>query len=194
MQIIKSENDVILRLVNAKDSDFIYNLRHNSQLNTHLNKISFDIRDQIKFIEKSINLSKDGLEYYFIIEYKNIPVGTVRIYDIDKEKKVCTWGSFIIDKTKILQPCNIRISIISLYGIFDFVFNNLQFKEIHFDVRQKNVNIKNFYIKFGGEIIKEDDLDCYLIITQYNYEAVFLNLYKDELKNYLGRNLLLLNL
>jgi RimJ/RimL family protein N-acetyltransferase len=185
------EKDVTLRLVEESDAEFIFNLRQNEELNKYLNKVSSKIEDQTSFIKKSRELCGKGLEYYFIIEYKNEPVGTIRIYNINHELKTCTWGSFIIDKTTIKDEKPPKISVISLYAIFDFIFNKLGFPKIDFDVRKDNKNIKNFYIKFGGEVLKEDEIDCYLQITKHNYENIFLKIYSTELQAYINNDLIL---
>jgi hypothetical protein len=52
-------------------------------------------------------------------------------------------------------------------------------------------NIKNFYIKFGGEVLKEDEIDCYLQMTKHNYENIFLKIYSTELQAYINNNLIL---
>lgn len=186
-----AQNDVALRLVEESDTEFIFNLRQNDDLNRHLNKVSSKIEDQTSFIKQSRELSTKGLEYYFIIEYKNEPVGTIRIYNINHELKTCTWGSWIIDKTTIKDERPPKISVISLYVIFDFIFNTLGFPKIDFDVRNENKNIKNFYIKFGGEVLKEDEIDCHFRITKHNYNNIFLKIYSTELQDYINNDLIL---
>ena len=72
-----------------------------------------------------------------------------------------------------------------------YFFNKLNFSKIDFDVRKGNKNIKSFYIKFGGEVLKEDEIDCYLQITKHNYENIFLKIYSTELQGYINNDLIL---
>jgi RimJ/RimL family protein N-acetyltransferase len=171
------KNDVTLRLVEESDAEFIFNLRQNEELSKYLNKVSSKIEDQTSFIKKSRELSAKGLEYYFIIEYKNEPVGTIRIYNINHELKTCTWGSWII-KRDLGNP---KVSIISTFLIYKYCFESLGIEMIYFDVRKENLSVQKFHTSYGSKIVSEGETDIFFEF----YQADFYNIFLDKFKKFL---------
>ncbi len=153
-----SNAGLMLRLVEIDDAEYIYKLRQNSKLNRYLSKTSIDIEDQRKWIENYKKREKERKEFYFIVYNKisNKKCGTVRIYNIDFEKKECEWGSFILESTR---PEGAAYEVIDLS--LNFIFQNLELKKIKLEVRKENLKAKYIYQKKSFKLYKEDDLNEY---------------------------------
>ena len=160
---IKSDNDVSLRSVELSDAQFILQLRLNPELGAYLSTTANNIEMQREFIEKCKLKELQKLEYYFIIEYQNVPVGTVRLYNIDYEKSTFTWGSWIVQRG---NPGNVALS--SAYMTYHFGFNNLNLQKALIDVRKENASVLKFHNTYC-DFLYEDEIDCYLEFKKENF-------------------------
>jgi RimJ/RimL family protein N-acetyltransferase len=161
--IISGNNGVSLRLVDLDDAQFILDLRSDSKLKTHLSISTETIEAQRDFIIQYKKKENDGMEYYFIIENNSNAVGCVRIYDIDKDAKTFTWGSWIVQHN---NPGHVALS--SAYLSYYFAFNYLLLDTALFDVRNKNTSVKKLY-KLYADIIYEDNMNCYFSFAKSNF-------------------------
>ena len=81
-----------LRDVKEEDAEFILSLRTSEKKSRFLHKTQYDIDKQVSYIRHYKTLDN---EWYFIIEdKKQVPLGTVRIYDIIGDS-FC-WGSWLL--------------------------------------------------------------------------------------------------
>lgn len=160
---INSDNDVSLRSVELSDAQFILHLRLNPELGAFLSKTTNSIEMQREFIEKCKLKEFQKLEYYFIIEYQNIPVGTVRLYNIDYQKSTFTWGSWIVQRG---NPGHVALS--SAYMTYYFGFNNLNLQKALIDVRKENTSVLKLYNTYC-DFRYEDEIDCYLEFKKENF-------------------------
>lgn len=169
--------EVTLKLAEVKDAEFILSLRLDEGLNKHLSKTKPDLEAQKQWLAEYKKREGEKQEFYYIIYLEKEKVGTIRVYNIDYTKKTCTWGSFIIKAGVSKQTGNPRVSVIALYKIFNFIFNELGFKKVDFDVRKENSHIRQFYINLGGEVVREDEINSYLILTKGHFLNIFLKKY-----------------
>mgnify|MGYP003706666207 CR=1 FL=1 len=166
--LITSSKNINLHLVEVEDAEFIVNLR--LKKGQFLSKTDSDVEKQIEWIKEYKNREKFKEEYYFIIEDKNFnKLGTIRIYNINYEEKLFTFGSFIVNN----HPNNKYIALESITAIFDFAFNILQLEQCYFDCRKNNKKANDFYIRYQAEIIKENESDYFY---QYNKETFLKNI------------------
>lgn len=158
--------NIDLRPVDVNDAEFILSLRLDKTLNQHLSPVENDIQKQRDWIV----YSKDNKEeWYFIVQNKKqIPVGTIRIYDI-QDDSFC-WGSWIIT-----PEARAYASFESAILLYKYAFCTLGFNKSHFDVRKGNQAVINFHLKLGASIIKEDEENIYF----HFYKEVFINNLKD---------------
>jgi RimJ/RimL family protein N-acetyltransferase len=162
---------VRLRDVEVADSRFILDLR--ASRGEYLSTVDPEISKQVDWIESYKVRRKTGLEYYFIIEDENLtPIGTVRIYNIDKARSSFSFGSFIVASEK---KANKYSALDAMTLVFDFAFNKLLLKECFFDCRKLNTRANNFYVRYGAICLKEDDLDIF-----YTYDA---DIFNSSVKN-----------
>lgn len=165
--------NISFRLVEEKDAKFINRIRNDKTINTHLPYTDNNIETQKNWIKEYIGREAQGLEYYFIIQYKNEDIGVIRIYSISDG--IFTWGSWIIINDTI--PSAALESAILLYK---FAFDVLNLDHAVFDVRQENKSVNSFHIKIGAEFTHETELDKYYIFTRDSYLKL-LNRYKRYL-------------
>lgn len=151
-----------LRFVEVQDSEFIVNLRQDEELSRYISSTSGDVSKQISWITTYKVREKAGSEYYYIIENLGTPVGTVRLYDFIGDS-FC-WGSWII-----VRGQSIKIAYSSVIMAYDFAFNELGFKQSHFDVMKGNDSVLRFHTKMGANIVRSDEANNYLEISSDAY-------------------------
>ncbi len=152
--------NIDLREIKISDAEFILALRLDSELNEHISVVEDDLDKQKEWIRRS-KLNKQ--EWYFIVQNKKKePVGTIRIYDI-KGDSFC-WGSWIV-----VPEARKYASFESAFLLYDYAFNDLDFKKTNFDVRKKNQVALNFYLRFGAVIKDETDLDYLMLYTKEQF-------------------------
>lgn len=146
-----------LRLVSTEDAEFILSLRKNPLLNQHISSTDITVEEQRNWLKAYKTREEQAQEVYFVVENKgHQPVGTVRIYKIDPEKRECTWGSFILNENR---PENSSAEVIALSA--GFIFDQLKLDKIKLDVRRENSKAIHIYEKYGFKRVGEDDLDYY---------------------------------
>lgn len=162
VKLVKGKH-IKLREVEVSDAAFILSLRLDPRLNQFLSKTVNDLSRQEEWIREYHG--KTG-EYYFIIESEhNIPLGTVRIYDI-RDDSFC-WGSWIIKK-----DAPIHAAIESALLVYEVGFYSLGFKKAHFDVRKNNDSVVAFHKRFGARVIDSDEINFYFSYTIEDYEKI----------------------
>ena len=169
---ITGDNEVSLVAVEEKDAKFIYDLRIDTDLNKYLSQTSNILEEQINFIKNYKTKEQNKLEYYFLIEYKKNPVGTVRIYNIDYQKSEFTWGSWIVQRG---NPSEVALS--SAHMSYYFAFNYLDLNKAILNVRKENKSVLGFH-KSYCDFLFEDELNCY-----FELKKTDLNLFVDKFQN-----------
>lgn len=151
-----------LKSVVIGDAKYILELRQNPQLNTFISSTSINLDDQIVWIDNYLKREAELKEFYFIVKNKdNNSCGTVRIYNVNAEKKECTWGSFMLDENR---PDRASYEVITLS--LDFAFEVLKLKKVLLDVRKENKKAIHIYEKAGFKKINEDLENYYYIIEK----------------------------
>ncbi len=173
--IMKSKN-LNVCYVNESDADFILSLRNDKNLGKYLSVTDNSLYNQINWIKNYKNKEKKGEEYYFKAFDSEGDLGFFRLYNIDKENKVLTFGSFIM-KNNHPKYAAIESMILAM----EFAFKKLKMKKVLLDVRVKNEVAKNFYNRFGFKKIDENDLDEFYELTREDYDELFANNYKNFL-------------
>ena len=89
--IIPVTDNIVLRTINLSDTDFILKITNDPKRKENLTR-----EQHILFLEKCMEKG----DYYFMIDWYNFPVsfpiGTVSIFNINKETKSAEWGRFIL--------------------------------------------------------------------------------------------------
>ena len=151
---------ITLRTVEEKDASFILKLRNKEELKKYISDTNISLEQQKEWIRNYETREENGQEFYFIVEDKDkIPCGTVRIYEVEENR--CTWGSFILDKSRP-DGASFETLLLSI----NFIRFNLGIKNIYLDVRKENLKAIHIYEKFGFKRIKEDSLNYYYVLEE----------------------------
>ena len=158
-------NNLVLKLVEESDAEFILELRKNPELNKYIHSTDISVEEQQAWIRKYKEKEKDGKEFYFRIDTKEgEPLGFVRVYNIDYDKGNFTWGSWI------MKPDHPKYAAIeSAIIIYEFAFDYLKMNRAIYDVRLENKGVLHFHDRFGSTRTTSDDLDQYYCLTKEDY-------------------------
>ncbi|MDY0019861.1 MAG: GNAT family N-acetyltransferase [Anaerolineae bacterium] len=140
---------LVFRNAKLEDAPFILSLRIDSEKSRYLSPVTGALEDQQDWLRRYA-LSHD--QAYFIIECKNEPIGTVRLYDPQGES-FC-WGSWILREG---SPGHAAME--SALMVYAYALDHLGFNAAHFDVRKGNERVCKFHERFGARKISETELD-----------------------------------
>jgi RimJ/RimL family protein N-acetyltransferase len=136
---------VRLRLAQASDAAFIWQLRHIGHKAAFLNTSTDTIAAQADWLEKC---QTDANQIYFIVEDLNTDeaLGTIRIYDaIAIPKPSISIGSWVMQDGT--PP---KSSLESLNLVVQYILH-LGFEHCHFGVQADNYSVLNFHRKLGAQ-------------------------------------------
>jgi len=155
----------LLQFIFAKENDaeFILGLRTNPYKNKYLNYTEPNLENQIIWLNEYKTREERGEELYYIIYENNIPVGTIRIYNINENE--CTTGSWLFSSnTYQLTP------IISELLIYEIVYNILKKSTVLFDVRKENKKVVTYHKLKRITLINEDEENFYYSMSRAEWE------------------------
>ncbi len=139
------------RDANVGDAAFILSLRTDENKSRYLSAVSADLSAQQAWLKSYANSHGQA---YFIIEYQNEPIGTVRLYDAQQDS-FC-WGSWIL---KDGRPSHAAME--SALMVYSYAVDHLKFRNSHFTVHKGNQRVWGFHERFGAQRIKEDEIEYF---------------------------------
>lgn len=164
LQRIEGVN-LVLRLVEPDDADYIFSLRTNPLYNVHLSEVRGTSHDQRIWIENYKAREALGAEYYYVIERKDgVRCGVVRLYEISGRN--FTWGSWILDYNK--PP---KAALESALLLYMAAFERLNLSEAHFDVRADNHRTLAFHHRFRATKTHADHENVYFVYPRSQFEV-----------------------
>ncbi|MCT4706786.1 GNAT family N-acetyltransferase [Enterobacteriaceae bacterium H16N7] len=157
------------RLAEPEDAIFIYTLRNNEKFNQHLSPTSGGVDQQRSWLIDYKKREQISKEFYFIIvrNDNNEKIGTVRLYDFLGDKKSFCWGSWILNENKTRSS-----ALESALLVYLFAFEEMSFKESHFDVRVNNKKVAEFHEKLGAIETSRNDLDIFFVFKKDSFESI----------------------
>lgn len=156
---------LVLRLVEPTDAEYIFGLRSNPSYNAYLSEVSGTADDQRRWIESYKERESFGIEYYFVIErFDGVRCGVVRLYEIDAD--TFTWGSWILDHNKPAKAA-LESAVLS----FGAGFGGLGRSRALLDCRLGNSRALNFYRRFGMAEVRSDKQNVYFEYPKATYET-----------------------
>ena len=158
-------NNIVLRLVEEEDSEFILNLRTNELKQKYISSTKNSLAEQVTWIKNYKSREKIGDEMYFIaIDENDEKFGLYRIYKINTGlPEIGSW----VSKPGYKKFTN---SILLDVMIKDYVFVKLNFVRLQFEVRKENISVNNYHKLFGPQKIGEDELNNYYILERTTFE------------------------
>lgn len=151
---------VNLRLVTVDDAEFVLSLRCNDKKAKYLHKTECDVKKQKNYIENC--LSKDNERYFIIVNKRQEPIGTYRIYDLKED-------SFCIGSWLMVDGCSPMEMMEGDYLVRKYGFENLKYDKIHFDVRKGNKKVIRYHKMMGARQVGETELDYLFECTKEDY-------------------------
>lgn len=139
------------RNATVDDAAFILSLRTDAEKSRYLSAVSGELVEQQAWLER---YAQAGDQAYFIIEYQDAPIGTVRLYDPQGES-FC-WGSWILHSRR---PSHAAME--SALMVYAYAVDQLGFTAAHFDVRKGNERVWQFHERFGAVRTAESNLDYF---------------------------------
>lgn len=158
--------NIKLSLVEENDADFIIGIRTDFSRSRYISATNSDIEKQKLWIKEYKKRERAEEEFYFICtdEYE-IKFATYRIYN--KKEDSIEIGSFV---SKPLY--NNAINVIKVDVILKaYVFEELNFDKLKFEVRKENKSVVNYHKKFHPTLIDEDELNYYFILEKKDFLA-----------------------
>lgn len=146
---------LVFRDAAVADAEFILSLRTDAEKSRYLSAVSGELADQRTWLEQYA-VAED--QAYFIVEYQNEAIGTVRLYD-PQGGSFC-WGSWIL---KSNPPSH--ASMESVLMVYAYAIDHLGFLAAHFDVRKGNERVWKFHERFGAQRTKETALDYFYTLS-----------------------------
>jgi hypothetical protein len=147
-----SRYGIDVRFVEVEDVEFVYNLRSNKELMKFISPITGTLEDQKNWLKSYKQREANGQEYYFIFSVKGINYGLERIYHIEEDSY--THGSFVFRPDTPLG-----IPVLSDIITREIGFDLLGLRTNFFDVRNGNVNVLNYHLRFKPEFLYETEID-----------------------------------
>ncbi len=145
---------LIFRNADESDAEFIYQLRHDPELNRFLSPAAALLDEQRSWLSR---YADDPTQAYFVIETQDAQaLGTVRLYDA-RGDSFC-WGSWILR-----QGAPSHAAIESALMVYHYA-RGLGFRAAHFQVDKANVPVWRFHENFGAEKVAEDDKQYFYTI------------------------------
>lgn len=132
-----------------EDAAFILSLRTDAEKSRYLSAVSGELAEQQAWLERYAQTDDQA---YFIIEYQDEPIGTVRLYDPQGDS-FC-WGSWILKSSRPSQA-----AMESALMVYAYALDHLGFQAAHFDVRKGNERVWQFHERFGAVRTAETELD-----------------------------------
>lgn len=163
--VVLAEGRVSLRLVTDADAALIVRLRNTPKASI-LPRGAQTVEDQLKWLRQYREREQAGTEYYFMILLDGRPVGSVRLYHIDRTLGTYAWGSWVIEEGSPLL-----VSLLTVRLLYDFAFRTLGLKLAQFDARVRNTNVIRFHLQLGAIRLREDELDVFFDYSSEQYEA-----------------------
>ncbi len=130
--------------------------------------------EQINWFEK---IKNDSSQKYWMIEYNNLKIGVVSIYNIKPNFKHCSWA-FYLGNTELR---GVGIGSKVEYNILNYVFEIMKFHKLICEVFSFNEKVIQMHEKFGFQ--REGLLREYILKDGKYYDVVVLSLLKYEWEN-----------
>ncbi|UQA75583.1 GNAT family N-acetyltransferase [Sphingobacterium siyangense] len=152
---------ISLRTAREKDAELILSFRNDEKNKRFISKTDADVDEQRLWLRKYEEKENQKIEFYFIATDEfGEDFATYRIYNMSPDYvEIGSW----VSKPNYLNSLNpIKLDI----AVKEYVFEELGYKELYFDVRRENKTVLRYHRLFGPEVIKENELDIYFKLTK----------------------------
>ena len=163
------------RQINLKDLDIIRSWRNSTDISKYMfNQDEITKEEQLLWYDKIMN---ENVEYYRIIDFKNIPIGLVYITDINYRFSSAYWGFYIGDP----KYKDVGLGALVEFKIIEFFFYELNLNKMRCEVFSSNKSVISMHEKFGFR--REAFYREHLTINDIKIDVVGMALLKNEWKS-----------
>ena len=154
--MLKGEK-ILLRSLRDSDLDILINIENNpDNWKFGSEKKIFTNKDFINYINNSSTSIKVAKQYRFVIEFSNIPVGFIDLFNYTEN--CCEVGVFILKKYR-----NRGFATDALKLIVNYSFNSLKLESVHCSIDKNNISSINLFINCGFTLREIDNEFLYFI-------------------------------
>ncbi len=140
---------ITLRKVREDDLQKIMDWRMDPDITRYMNTNPvLTLEGQKKWLD-SIN-SNNNVKHW-VIEKNRKPIGMINLVDIDWEAKNASWGYYVGE----VKERSLHIAISLEMSLYDYVFENLGFDELHNEVFSLNKGVIKLHEACGSHVVKE---------------------------------------
>ena len=166
---------ITVRAIRDDDLEKIMNWRMRPDITKYMNtNPRLTLEGQKKWLS---DISTDPKVKYWIIEIEGIASGVINLADIDRERKTASWAYYIGEKE--LRSFDVAISLeMSLY---DYVFEELEFVELHNEVFSLNKGVIKIHCLCGNRIV--DEVKGKVVKEGISYDVTHLSITAGEWKS-----------
>ncbi len=156
---------VRLRSTELADAPFVLGLRLNPALNQYVGPTDPSVELQEQWIRDK---QDDPDDCNMIIEdLEGRALGTIAIYDIDREQQRAEWGRWIIDpEAPFVVPFE------SAMLMYHTAFYQLGLQSLYFGVQNPNQKVINFHKGFGSRVTRVTDTETWFEFDPACFQAV----------------------
>jgi len=122
-------------------------------------------------------LKKDNNAKAWVINYNKKPVGLAYLTNIEYKNKTTDWGLYIADDTMRGKG----IGSVALYKLMEYVFDEMNFNEMHTKVLENNPKAMKLYEKFGFKI--KEKLEKKLVRDRKHINVILFGISKKDWEN-----------
>ena len=170
------------RLVSITDAAFILQLRTDPEKGRFLHQDNISVEEETKWIAEHKELEKEGLEYIFIYSKNGVPFGMNRIYYMDEDDNIYTYGSWVCTPNTATEDV-VASALIPRYIAFDLLDKSLEYGRIGCHVDNKKVMKFNKMIGMRPRATREEELGTFVV---FNYYREDFHKYQIKLEKMLG--------
>ena len=140
---------VTLRPIQDEDLEVIMNWRTDPDITRYMNtNPKLTLEGQREWLA---SLEKNDKVMYWVVEQNQNPIGIINLADIDWTKKTSSWGYYIGEK----KARSLQLAISLEMSLYDYVFDVLDFEELHNEVFSLNEGVIKLHLACGSHIDKE---------------------------------------
>jgi RimJ/RimL family protein N-acetyltransferase len=159
-----SKYGVKMRFVEPTDALFIIDIRTDEKKKKYISATDISVEKQIQWINGYKLREQDRKEYYFIaVDEEGENFATYRVYNI--ENNTAEIGSWVTKPGYKKTENSIKVDII----MKEFVFEELGFDILNFEVRKENKSVLRYHKMFGPEVVKETEQDIFFVLNREEF-------------------------
>lgn len=171
--VIKKYN-IILQPVEENDAEFIISLRTDPKKSRFISVTQNDVDKQKDWIRAYKIKEENEAEFYFIAtDENNVKFATYRLYNIEDD--ICEIGSWVSKPDYDNAINSIKVDII----MKEFVFDNLGYDQLRFEVNKNNFSVVKYHKLFSPKLVGEDDKNYYFVLDKQSFKAKRSQVFKN---------------